>query len=386
VTRLRVGVNLLWLLPGAVGGSEESMLAAVRAVRDHAPDEVELRLFVLDSFRAAHPDLVASLPTDVLRLRGDLRPVRILSESSWLARRSRGLDLVHHMGGTVPPVRSAPAVLTVHDLQPLERQATHGRLKRAYLGLTIPPSVRAARCTITPSEYVRCSVLSHTGVDPSRVVVIPHSRGHRPAAASAEAVAERYQLDGPVILYPTITYPHKNHLVLLEAFAHVLRHHPRALLVLTGGAAAAEAEVLAAVDRLGIAERVRRPGRVPAADLMALYDAATVLAWPSRYEGFGVPIAEAMSRGLPVVAARSTALPEVVGDAGVLVDPDDPAAWATALGGLLDDPAERARLVEAGRVRAHRWDPPEVSRLLVEAYQQAAGGRGTDVCPPGGLQ
>src|SRR5690606_147730 len=102
------------------------------------------------------------------------RPVRIAAESTWLARRTRGAALVHHAGGTLPPVRSAPSVLTLHDLQPLERRATHGRVKRAYLGLAVPRSIDAARVVVVPSEFVRDRVLDRFGTDPDKVRVVHH--------------------------------------------------------------------------------------------------------------------------------------------------------------------------------------------------------------------
>jgi glycosyltransferase involved in cell wall biosynthesis len=376
VTRLRVAVNLLWLAPGVVGGSEESTVSFIRALLAHEPDTLDLRLLVVRQFAATYPDLCAEVPTAVLPVGGGSRPSRVAAEHSWLLRRSRGSDLVHHAGGTVPFWRSAPAVLTIHDLQPLERIETHGGVKRAYLRAMVPRSVRAARLTITPSEFVRRSVISRAGAAPERVTAIHHTPGVAVPGTPRADLAARYDLDGPVVLLPAITYPHKNHRVLVEAFATVLDHHPEAVLVLTGGAGPAEAEVTAAIDRAGIGARVRRPGRVPAADLAGLYETATVLAWPSTYEGFGMPVAEAMQRGVPVVAARTTAVPEVVGDAGVLVAPDDPAAWSAAIGDLLDRPERRAQLARAGADRARRWSPERVAARYVEAYGRAAAGGG----------
>lgn len=371
MTRATIGINLLWLVPGEVGGSEESTLASVRALVAHADPSLDLHLFVLESLVDAHPDVAADLPTEVLPLSGRARWGRVAAETTWLAARSRGLDLVHHAGGTAPPLRGAPYVLTLHDLQPLERRATHSTLKRAYLGTVVPPSVRHARLTAVPSEYVRGSVLARFGVDPARVVVVPHGvdvLGHR---TPRDVLIERYRLDGPVILYPAITYPHKNHTVLVKAFAEVVRSHPDALLVLTGGRGSAEDRLRAQIDGLGLRERVRRTGRISAADVAGLYGQASVVAVPSRYEGFGLPAVEAMAYGTPLIAAASTALPEVVGDAGLLVAPDDVAGWAAAIVGLLDADEERARLAEAGRQRAARYTWAANAQALADLYHRA---------------
>lgn len=366
-----VGINLLWLVPGEVGGSEESTVASLLALQALAPPDLELRLFASAAFATAHPEVVATLPTEQWGGRGRSRGARLLAESTWLARRTKGVDLVHHAGGTVPAFRRAPSALTIHDLQPLEQTATHSALKRAYLGVAVPRSIRAARVVVTPSEFVRQSVIALVGVDPTRVVSVPHGVALPTKATPRAELEARYALDGPVILYPAITYPHKNHGTLLEAFAVVARRHPDALLVLTGGAGGSEGEVTDRIDALGLAARVRRPGRVPAADVAGLYDLATIAAVPSRYEGFGLPAVEAMVHGTALVAANAAALPEVVGDAGVLVGADDASAWAEVLMGLLEDPARRAELATAGRARARRFGWEANAAGLADVYRQA---------------
>ncbi len=223
-----------------------------------------------------------------------------------------------------------------------------------------------------PSEFVRASVLARFDVPPDHVHVVPHGvEPSRVAPTPEDVLRRRYQLTGPVVLYPAITYPHKNHRVLIEAFASVLRDHPEAILVLTGGEGAEEAALAALGARLGVAHRVRRTGRIPVADLVGLYRTATVVAVPSRYEGFGLPAAEAMAEGASVVAAAATALPEVVGDAALLVDPDDVPGWATAIGALLGDPARRAELAERARrqVQGLTWDANAAG--LVRLYRAA---------------
>jgi len=370
-----VALNLLWLVPGAVGGSEQSTLASLRALRDLAPANLDLRLFVLKPFAAAHPDVVAAFRTEVLPLSGRFRAVRVGGEATWLAARTRHLDLVHHAGGTAPPFRGRRYVLTVHDLQPLESRVTHGRGKRAYLRAVMPRSVLGARAVAVPSDFVRASVVAHFSVDPSRVTTIRHGVEPAPGAiARVDEVRARYRLDGPVVLYPAITYPHKNHVTLVDAFALLRPQHPDAVLVLTGGEGGCEADLRAQIDRLGLGDRVRRLGRIPDDDVAGLFAAAAVVAVPSRYEGFGLPAAEAMAAGVALVAADATALPEVVGDAGVLVDPDDPAAWASAIGRLLEHPAERTRLVERGRQQVQRYTWRANAEAFVDLYRRAVAG------------
>ena len=370
-----VSLNLLWLVPDQVGGSEESTVASVRGLAELRLRDLELRLLVLEPFARAYPDLVEALPTDVLPLSGRLRPMRVLREATWLPERTAQADLVHHAGGTAPPRSRVPYVLTLHDLQPLEAHPggprTHGPAKRAYLGRVVPRSLRGARLVVVPSEFVRATVLARTDLVPERVAVVPHAVVPHAAPTGRAELTARYRLDGPVVLYPAITYPHKNHAALVEAFARTLGTHPEAVLVLTGRPDRAEGEVEAAIDRFGVRARVRRLGRIPAADVAGLYALADVVAVPSRYEGFGLPAAEAMVHGTAVVAATGTSLPEVVGDAGVLLDPDDVAGWAEALVDLLGDDARREALAAAGRARAARFGLAANAAALADVYRAA---------------
>lgn len=374
----RVGVNLLWLVPGVVGGSEEYTTRLLRAVaRDH-PDDLHVTLFALASFGDAHPDLVEQFTTVTAPVDGRRKPERVAAEATWLnyelARRD--LDLVHHAGGVVPPgagIARTPSVLTIHDLQPLLHPEHFSQVKRRWLATMLPRSARRARLIVTPSDPASRSVVEVLGIAADRVRTVPH--GIEPPApvdpGSLAEVRDRYHLGDRVVLYPAITYPHKDHRTLIRAFARIASSHPDATLVLSGGPGPSEAEVAAEVRRWGIGAQVRRTGRVPWADLHALYASADVVAFPSRFEGFGAPALEAMAWGAPLIAADATALPWVVGDGGLLVEPGDVAGWANALGRVLDDPAEASRLAAAGRARAGRFTWERAGEALVDAYRNA---------------
>jgi alpha-1,3-rhamnosyl/mannosyltransferase len=219
---------------------------------------------------------------------------------------------------------------------------------------------------------VKSTVVSSFGYPADRLVVVPHGlEGIAGATPPDEAALRaRYGLPGRFVLYPAITHPHKNHALLVRAFAG-LEGDDRLRLVLLGSAGAADDDVAAEIAQLGIGNRVVRPGRVPDADRDGLYRLATVTAFPSLYEGFGAPVLEAMALGSPVVAANTTALPEVVGTAGLLVDPFDEEAWSDTLARLLDDEAERARLARLGRSRARSFTATGSARALLEAYRLA---------------
>jgi alpha-1,3-rhamnosyl/mannosyltransferase len=173
-----------------------------------------------------------------------------------------------------------------------------------------------------------------------------------------------------------MTWPHKNHAMLVRAFAKVAAKEHDVTLVLTGGEAQEEKPLAELVTHLGLGHRVLRTGRIPRRDLLAVVRGATALTFPSRYEGFGLPVLEAMSLGTPVIAAHTTALPEVVGDAGMLLSPDDHDAWAGAMQRLLDDEDERNRLAEAGRSHVEQFSWKSTAAKTIQVYRDALAGKG----------
>lgn len=369
---MRVGVNLTWLRPGQVGGSEEYLTRLLRAIDQTRPGAVELTLFVLPSFAEAHPDLADAHTVVTCPISGESRGLRVGAEVTWLpdAARKSGVDIVHHGGGTVaatPP----PALLHVHDVQYLVRPDTFSPIKLRFLRRAMPRSLARATAVACPSEYVRRTLIEGLGALPDTVVVVPHVLPDLGPITDPEEVKARYGLDRPWFVYPAITYAHKNHATAVRALAKV----DDALLVLTGGEAAAERFVRDQVAHLGLGDRVRRVGRIPAPDLRAIVQGAVATVFPSAFEGFGAPVLEAMALDCPVVAADATAVPEVVGDAGLLVRPYDVDGWAAAMSRLLGDPAERARLIAAGRQRLGHYPPEAAADALLAAYAKTAAGR-----------
>lgn len=375
---MKVGVNLLWLVPGVVGGSEEYTTRLLKALAQDPPHDLELTLFVLEPFVDAHPELVAAFPTVAVPIDGHRKPERIAAEATWLAFEAhrRDIDLLHHAGGVIPPgpgISRTPSVLTIHDLQPLVMPENFPVVKRRWLAAMLPRSARRARLVLTPSDPASQSVVDLLDVPAEKVMTVPHGVEPPPPTAPHQLaeVKERYHLGERSILYPAITYAHKDHQNLVNAFGRIAGDFPDVTLVLVGGPGPAEAEVAAAVRKSGCGAQVRRTGRVPWSDLDALYELATVVAVPSRFEGFGAPALEAMASGTPLVAADATALPWVVGDAGRLVRPGDTAAWADALAQVLDDPAEQQRMAAAGRERAVTFNWQRAGAALVAGYRRA---------------
>ena len=370
---MRVGVNLLWLVPGDVGGSETWTTGLLRAVLDHRRRPgVDVTVFATPALVDAHPWLdgfdVVVAPGAV----GPSRPLRVVAESTWLpvAARRAGVDVLHHAGGTIPPLRATPAVVTIHDLQPLHNPERFSPAKRAYLRARLRPSVQGARLTTAVSSFTADDIVARLGVDPDRVAVTPPAvepDPPPPERVTDDEVRTALRLDRPWFLFPAITYGHKRHATLVRALAGV----PDAILVLTGGAGSEEQSLRVLAERLGVADRIRRPGRVADAVLDRLYRGAVACAFPSSFEAVGLPVLEAMARGCPVLAADATALPAVVGAAGELLPVDDTEAWASAMRTLLADDDRRDQLVALGRERVRAWSPGASAAKLVEAWERA---------------
>lgn len=374
----RIGINLLWMVPGVVGGSETYTTRLLRGLAEHKSD-LDYTLFALPQFASAHPDITSSFEVAYAPLTGQWKSFRVAGENSWLARQSRKrrIGVVHHAGGVVPLIPTPRPIVTIHDLQYLFYPEYFTKTKLVYLQRMMPRSAEAARLVLTPSEYTRRTVIERLGIDPSVVVVVPHGIGSHAGATGAEDIRQRHGLDGPFFLYPAAMYPHKNHLVLIDAFSRMLKVHPDAQLVFTGPkgwqewktATDMEERISNEIANRGISTRVKQLGYVAAADLEGLYKTATAMVFPSKFEGFGAPILEAMARGCPVIAADATAIPEVVGTAGRLVSPDNADEWCRAMCDLLEDSEERRGFIKAGIERATDFGWRHSAGILEDSYR-----------------
>ena len=370
---MRVGCNLLWLVPGSVGGSETAIVSLLREIGDHQPEDVELSLYVLDAFAGTYPDLVERFPTRPVPLTGRLKPLRVAAENTWLASQAHrdGLDLVHHMNAVLPAVRRTAGIVTVHDLQPFDMPDNFHPVKRAYVQRSVPRSVRKSRLVLTPSEFVRGAIIDRFGVPPERVRATLWGVDPPSTDVAVGQVQARYGLPRRWFVYPAVTWPHKNHELLIRAFATVAAQEHDVVLVLTGGEAQSEDRVRAQIAGTGLRGRVRRTGLIPRRDMLAIVRGAVALTFPSRYEGFGLPVLEAMSLGTPVLAGDAAALPEVVGDAARLIATDDADAWGAAMLDLLQDGDERERLIAAGHQRVGAFSWATTARETLAAYRDA---------------
>lgn len=286
------------------------------------------------------------------------------------------IDLFHSPDFVLPPVRRASTIVTVHDLSFLRYPQYADQGLVAYLSAVVPRSLRRADLILADSAWTRLDLMEMLGIAGDKIIVVPAGVGpeYHPIGDTArlEAVRQRYHLPQRFVLHVGTLEPRKNLPRLMEAFTTVSGDNPEMALVLVGGKGWLFDDIFAAVQRFSLEGKVIFPGYVAEADLPAVYNLATLFAYPSFYEGFGIPPLEAMACGVPVVSSNSSSLPEVIGDAGLTVEPGDTAALAAALRRGLSDEPLRQDLRRRGLQRAQLFTWPAAAHKLLDAYHMLA--------------
>ena len=368
---MRVALNLSFLVPGETGGMEVYARELARALAGRG--DVELVLLGNRLLDDGWPDVERfGLPVDPRR-----RVEWVLGDQVHAPRaaaRARA-DVVHSLASTGPSTGRVVRVTTVHDLNYKLVPDTHFGVRGLGMRVLVPLATRRSRRVLVDAESTREDLHRHLGTPRDKVDVAPLAARVPPnAAATPEPrLRERLELgDRPLVLSLSAKRPHKNLRRLFRAVA-ALEPPRRPVLVVPGYPTPHEEELRLLSRELGIADLVRMPPWLPAADLEGLYRAAACVVFPSLYEGFGLPVLEAMARGVPVACSRRSSLPEVAGDAALLFDPEDEASIATAMERLLDDRALAERLAEAGLKRAASVSWERTAELTVECYRRALG-------------
>lgn len=284
------------------------------------------------------------------------------------------VDLVHvqYVGPVTAP---CPMVVTIHDLAFLHFPEAFHPSQRLWMQLLIPWIAHRAAHVLTVSQFSRQDLIARYGLAPDKVSVTlngvaPHYRPVRDQAL-LESVRARYRLPETFVLAVGNIQPRKNLRRLIEAWSRARRAgRIDAALVIVGRATWRADESLRAAHATNLVDEIRFTGYVPDEDLPLLYNAAALFVYPSLFEGFGLPPLEALACGTPVIAGANTAIPEVVGDAGLLVDTSDIGVLQAALEQVLSDQALRARLRAAGPIRAREFTWERCAQRTVEIYRR----------------
>ncbi len=372
---MHVGLNLIFLVPGETGGMEVAARELIPALVKAAPD-VRFTAFVNREAAAAKDgpwgELLSAVTVPV-NARNRMQWVR--GEQLLLPRLAarEGVDLLHSLASTAPARGRFRRVVTVHDLIYARFPEAHAGIRDLGMRLLVPLAVHRSDRVIVDSQSTRRDLVELLGTSEDRIDVAPLGLG---AVKRCEPLLEpelrrRLNLgERAVVLSLSAKRPHKNLLALIGALA-LIPAGRRPLLLLPGYPTAHEAELRECARTLGLEDDVRFLGWLSAEELEGLWNLATAFVYPSLYEGFGLPVLEAMARGVPVACSNASSLPEVAGDAAVMFDPRDETAIASAVEQLLSDRAAAERLRVRGLERAREFTWERTAQLTLDSYARA---------------
>ncbi|MBB4777950.1 glycosyltransferase family 4 protein [Actinomadura welshii] len=305
------------------------------------------------------------------------RATRLAWEQSGLPHVAErvGADVLHLPTYTIPVSLALPTVVTIHDVTLFAEPEPHDPVRTSYVKSATRTAARRATRLIAPSRATRDELVRVLGADPAGIDVAYHGVDqqvfHRPSEAEVKQVSDRLGLHGhPYVAYLGALEPRKNVPNLIRGWVRACEHRPDAPALVLAGGGGWDDEVDAALATVPLNLRVLRPGYLPWASLPGFFGGALVVALPSRGEGFGLPVLEAMSCGAPVLTTRRGPLPEVGGDAVAYTEPD-PSGIGTALDELFDDPSRRTALADAAHVRAGQFSWSESAEAHLASYQRA---------------
>ncbi|MCC6615046.1 MAG: glycosyltransferase family 4 protein [Anaerolineae bacterium] len=370
---IKLNAHLLSAQPGyRAAGIHRYIDHLLREIRAAAPDDWRFTAMVGARNQVQYPGVEmrrASLDTE-----SPLR--RILWEQLVQPWALAGCDLHHALAFVAPFALQVPAVVTVYDLSFIHYPERLPKSRRLYLSQATRYTCTHARRVIAISKSTAADVAASLDVSPDKIDVAPPGcdltlfKPLPPAQVAefrqAQGLPERFWL------FIGTLEPRKNLPVLLEAYA-ALPHQERLPLILAGGKGWDYEPIFAAVERYGLTDEVHFPGYISADMLPFWYNAAEAFIYPSVFEGFGIPVLEAMACGTPVLVSDASSLPEVAGDAGMCVPPHDPAAWSVALRRIYADDAWRAEARQMGLQRAEIFTWRATAEATIASYKRALG-------------
>jgi glycosyltransferase involved in cell wall biosynthesis len=375
---LHVGLNLIFLVPGETGGMEVAARELIPALVSQAPPRTRFTAFVNREAAAAGDGPWGELiPAVTVPVKARNRVQWVLGEQTLLPRLAarEHVDLVHSLASTAPAWGRFRRVVTVHDLIYARFPEAHAGIREHGMKVLVPLGARRSDRVIADSASTRADLIELLGVSSERVDVVPLGVGavQREQPLSAHDTRARFELGSrQVLLSLSAKRPHKNLAALIDALVEIPSER-RPLLVLAGYPTWHEQELRTRAIDAGVADDVRFVGWVSAEEIEGLWAIAEAFVFPSLYEGFGLPVLEAMARGVPVACSNASSLPEVAGEAALLFDPHDRRAISDAIVRILSSPEEAGRLRALGRQRARLFSWERTARLTLESYARATG-------------
>jgi glycosyltransferase involved in cell wall biosynthesis len=374
---MNVGLNLIYLVPGETGGMEVFARELIPALLAAAPG-VRFTAFVnREAAGAGDGPWGELLPAVRVPVNARRREQWVLGEQLLLPALAarHGMALVHSLASTAPARGRFRRVVTIHDLIYARYPEAHMGLRARGMRVLVPLGARRSHRILVDSASTRRDLVELLGVAPGRIDVAPLGLGSAQNATPLEEARTRARFglgQRRAILSLSAKRPHKNLLALIGALARIAPAR-RPVLVLPGYRTWHERELRAHAVRMGVEDDVRFEGWVSDEELEGLWRVACAFVYPSLYEGFGLPVLEAMARGVPVVCANASSLPEVAGDAALLFDPRSEQELATAIERLLEDRSLADGLRARGRARAELFTWQRTAQLTLASYARALG-------------
>jgi glycosyltransferase involved in cell wall biosynthesis len=369
-----VGLNLIFLVPGKTGGMEVAARELIPELIAAAPQTRFTAFINREAARSDGPwgELLPAVTV----------PVNATSRAQWVAAEQTllpamaaraGVELLHSLGSTAPLSGPFRRVVTIHDVIYAHFPEAHPGIRNKGMRLLVPAAARRSARVIADSLATREDLVGLLGLSPEKIDVVPLGIGtvQRAAPLSESETRSRFDLGSrEVLLTLSAKRPHKNLAVLISALASIPVEH-RPLLVMPGYPTWHEQELRERAAAAGVLGDVRMPGWISESEVEGLWALSRAFVFPSLYEGFGLPVLEAMARGVPVACSDASSLPEVAGDAALLFDPHDAAGIATVLRRLLEDPEEARRLGARGIERAREFTWARSAELTLASYERA---------------
>jgi glycosyltransferase involved in cell wall biosynthesis len=376
---VKIALNLVFLVPGEVGGMETYARELIPRLAEAEGVEVVCLVNREAALERGAP-WGQGCPMRVVPVHARNRIEWVRGEQQHVPRMARaaGCDLIHSLASTAPLWGPVPRVTTIHDLNYRTVPDAHFGLRGLGMRVLVPGAARRSRRLIVDAASTARDLTTHLRVARGKIDVVPLAASPpAPGVVPTGEAALRARLglgSRPVAFCPGAKRPHKNLTTVIAAVAR-MPADTRPVVVASGYSTPYESELRSAAGRLGVADALVMPPWLDAADLEGLYALAGVVVVASRYEGFGLPVVEAMIRGVPVIASDVSSLPEVAGDAALLVAPDDVDGFASAITDVLGDPSVARRLALAGRERAAGFSWERTAAETVASYRLALGRR-----------
>ena len=368
---MKIGINALYLLPGKVGGSEtylRNLLKGLAAI----DRENEYVLFINRETEGTMEAPSPAFRIVVCPVTATSRPRRILWEQFGLPRyvRRHRIDILLSAGMTAPFLCPATSVLMLLDLQHINQPGNFPWYYLPFLRSIIYGSARSADGVLTLSHQVKGDIIRFYHLPPERIEVthlaVDHAAYTQAGEPDAVTVRRRYNLPDRYLLYAASSLPHKNHERLFQALRQVRGQVPDLKLVLIGARDKGGEALRSRISALGLDDAVVMLGWLPFEDVPSIYRAAEAFVFPTLHEGFGLPVIEAMACGVPVVCSKIEPLPEVAGDAALLVDPYAPERIAEGIISAVTDRSVRESLVQKGLARAREFTWEATARKTLQ--------------------